>query len=594
MEWDQIIFKKISDVVQWFRRERIAPEVLANAVHLEQIQPRLTALARLLTGIAVRIQPAEQVGGWRGIDFFLPERYDHAATSEQNLDFYLFRVFYLYGQFQLRQCWTTELPQRGQDPEAQAEATADAVLDYLRGQFPAFDDLYQKVREAELHYQQKKYPKRPPRLHFIYGHWHNATEQNEAELKELLDPLKKNTVAFDKNKEEYTEIKSPNKEHTEVLKVNTQEQENYTLTHNFEKIETLDAFSGRWRDFDGSDELEEHAEALNELDLRYLVRVDNPVHSVYKTEFVQSLGLVEANTFDSPEYHLNYPEWDEARGGYKSDFCKVFPSFLKNNKPDFTQQTLLHYRSTVQQMQRHAERFLTDYFMKKRLAWGDEPDLDAMVEAFSDRRSGVMPSENLYASKRKRSRDIAVLVLCDASLSTDGYTQNKRVLDTEKEALLLVGEVWSRLGLRFQMDAFSSRTHNHCNYQTIKGFHEDWQETRDRVGALESSGYTRIGAALRHATYLLEQVRADTKWLLLLTDGKPNDFDKYEGKYGIADTRKAIVEAQQQRIRLSAIAIDEKAKFYLPQMFGKGGFEILSHAKSLPFALLNNYLKMNA
>jgi nitric oxide reductase NorD protein len=112
------------------------------------------------------------------------------------------------------------------------------------------------------------------------------------------------------------------------------------------------------------------------------------------------------------------------------------------------------------------------------------------------------------------------------------------------------------------------------------------------VGAIESGGYTRIGPAIRHATHILENVRSETKWLMLLTDGKPNDYDRYEGVYGIQDTRKAIREASRSNIHVTALAVDAEARYYLPQMFGNGGFEILRHPQQLPLALLNFYLKI--
>lgn len=593
MEWDQYIFKKATNLWRFFTKERVSEATLANTVTLDEVRPRLTALARLLCGFAVNIQAAAGVGGYKGEHFFLPEKYDHTDNRADNLNFYLFRVLYLYGQFKLQQYWQNADEYSEKQATAAAQDNAQAIIDYLNAEFEAFEALYGAVLENEKKYQQKNKAKSIVDLSFVYGKYYYVSQEEKQSLEALLNPVQKNTVAFDKEKEAYTELKSPSKEQSEVLKADTKAQEEYTLTHNFEKIETLDAFSGRWRDFDGSDQLEEHAEALQELDLRYLVRVDNPVHSIYKTEFVNSLGLIEANSIDSSQYHLSYPEWDEQKKQYRTDFCHVFPAFCdKTNNSEFVPKALTKNRVQVRQMQKHAERFLTDYFVKKRLEWGEEPDLDAMVEAYVDIHAGSSPSEKLYQSQRKRTKDVAVLVLADVSLSTDGYVKNKRILDTEKEALAMVGEVWDKLGLRFQMDTFSSRTHNHCYYQTIKAFHHTWAQRKDYLGAVESSGYTRIGTAIRHAAYLLSNVRADTRWLLLLTDGKPNDYDKYEGSYGIYDTKKAITEARQANIHVSAIAIDEKAKFYLPQMFGKGGFEILTHPDRLSFALLNGYLKI--
>ncbi len=596
MEWDQFVFKKIHRLVTFARSQKPDPERVARAVALEEISPRLTSLARLLCGNAITLHPSEEVGGYKGTSFFLPRLYDRGDSREANEAFFLFRTLFLYGQYTLRHVWTDHNNHTYEASVTKAQEQAEEVLHFLSKEFAAFPDLYRSVLNQEKSFQRKQKKNGIEEMRFdtsfVYGKWLYTSIDELEVLEALKGVVNRNTVADDKDKEGYTEHQAPAKEQTELLKVDTREQENYTLTHNFEKIETLDEFSGRWRDFDGSDDLEEHSEALRDLDLRHVVRVDNPVHSIYKSEFVDSLGLIEVHAPGQTAFHLQYDEWDRNKKQYKLGFCKVFPAFIKEKKLLYTQKIIHENQGHIRQMLKHAERFLTDYHVKKRLAWGDEPDLDATVEAFVDRRCGITPSENLYNAKRKRTKEIAILVLTDVSLSTDGYSNNKRILDTEKEALVMVSEVWRQLGVRFQLDTFSSRTHNHCYYHTAKAFHHTWEASRDYIGAIESSGYTRIGPAIRHATYLLSQVRADTKWLLLLTDGKPNDYDTYEGQYGIYDTQKAIGEAREKQMHVSAIAIDETAKFYLPQIFGRGGYQILRHANQLSDALLNCYLNI--
>ncbi|EWS64957.1 Nitric oxide reductase activation protein [Hydrogenophaga sp. T4] len=52
--------------------------------------------------------------------------------------------------------------------------------------------------------------------------------------------------------------------------------------------------------------------------------------------------------------------------------------------------------------------------------------------------------------------------------------------------------------------------------------------------------------------------------LLLLSDGKPNDCDVYEGRYGIEDTRQAVTEARLHGISPFCLAVDRQAASYLP------------------------------
>ncbi len=591
MEWDQYIFKQGSRLVRYLRKEKVDPLEDGNKVALLEISDRLTYLSRLLCGGSMNISSAEYVGGWKGTQFFLPKVYTRGMSREANIDYYLFRVFFMYGQMKLSHYWKDNDEHSDTESYKQSQIMADEVLTYLRKEFDMFEHMHRKVLKSEESYQRNKEKRDVVNYEWLYGRWYFIGKQEIEDLAELINPVDKKTVTDDKEDEEVTEVEGKSKENATVLKVDTHAQEEYTLTHNFEKIETLDGFSGRWRDFDGSDEMDEHQEALEELDLRFLVRVDNPVHSVYKTEFIQSLGLLET-TADVKTYHFSYPEWDESNKRYKQDFCQIIYQKHQNKNYSYTQKILKENRKQIIKMTRSAERYLSDYFIKKRLPNGEEPDIDAVVEAYVDIKTGNSPSENLYLSKRKKSKDIAILVLTDCSLSTDGFNNNRRILNVEMEALLLSGEVWNNFNLMFQIDSFSSHTHSQCFYSTYKAFHERWDEVKDRIGAMESVGYTRIGAALRHAIFQLDNVKAETKWLLLLSDGKPNDFDTYEGNYGIYDIRKAIKEAEHKNIHTSAIAIDSSAKYYLPKMFGQNGFTILQNATELPEVLTKFYLNL--
>ena len=89
--------------------------------------------------------------------------------------------------------------------------------------------------------------------------------------------------------------------------------------------------------------------------------------------------------------------------------------------------------------------------------------------------------------------------------------------------------------------------------RAVKSFAEPYGNTvARRIAALEPEYFTRTGAAIRHATSLLMAQPAAHRLLLLLSDGKPNDVDVYEGKYGLEDTRQAVAEARLQASRRSA------------------------------------------
>jgi len=72
----------------------------------------------------------------------------------------------------------------------------------------------------------------------------------------------------------------------------------------------------------------------------------------------------------------------------------------------------------------------------------------------------------------------------------------------------------------------------------------------------------------------------------------PNDLDKYEGCYGIEDTRQAIIEEEQMGLQPFCVTIDEQAEDYLPYLFGQRSYVLLRNTEKLPkkFPLL--YLRL--
>ena len=219
--------------------------------------------------------------------------------------------------------------------------------------------------------------------------------------------------------------------------------------------------------------------------------------------------------------------------------------------------------------------------------------MDVLVDWFTDIKSGRTPSENIYISKRKKESDLAILFLLDLSLSTDSFADGNRVLDVEKQAVILFGEVLTEYNVDFAVSGFFSKTRNNCVYHTLKDFGEDWTKGKQRLGAAQPQGYTRIGPALRHSQSLIDEHQASQKWVILISDGKPNDYDKYEGKYGVVDVKQALREMHERHINTYAIAIESIARYYLPQMFGQNHYNILSHPEMLIESLATLYRRIN-
>ena len=176
-------------------------------------------------------------------------------------------------------------------------------------------------------------------------------------------------------------------------------------------------------------------------------------------------------------------------------------------------------------------------------------------------------------------------------MSTDAHLNNQhRVIEVIIDSLLLFGEALSAVGDHFALYGFSSLRRQQVRMLELKTFAQRYSDdTRGRIQALKPGYYTRMGAAIRQATKQLEQCKQRRKLLLLVTDGKPNDIDLYEGRYGVEDTREAVMEARAKGLLPFCITIDQEAGDYLPYMFGANGFTLIHQPEQLPTRLPQLY-----
>jgi nitric oxide reductase NorD protein len=569
------------------KSKKIHPEITARTVTLNDIKPRLTILARALTGKPIEIFPAEREGGYKNNNFFLPISFSKLPTKKDNLTFYLFRILYLSVQQRLNLNWTLE--EKDQPlalSQQKAFETSEEILTILFEEF-SIDKKFHT--ETKLYFIQKENGKNAPDFSWLYGKWmQNEIEKNS---NTILENFSDKTKKANEN-QALTTLKTKAVEEVITVEVDKKQQEDYVLLHNFEKVETAEEFNGTWRDFDGSDELEEHQEALEELNMKYTVRVDDTAHSVYQSDFIENTSISESAEIDAKGFHLTYNEWDFSKRIYKENFCKVYPKSQQKTDPNYYKKTIAKNASTLLGLRKMLTNVNNRMQQQKRQTQGDEFDIDAITDLYIDVHSKRTPSENIYISNRKKEKDLSILILLDISLSSDGYAAGNRVIDVEKEVSILFGEILNEFNIDFSIDSFYSKTRNFSTYLTVKDFDENWNIAKHKIGAIEPNGYTRIGAALRHAGARLDKRNTKNKWVILISDGKPNDYDKYEGKYGVNDVKQALRELNNRNINSYALAIEAQAKYYLPQMFGQNHYQILTTPVELLRSLVQLYEKI--
>ncbi len=582
LDLDEWIFGKVAKYLK--NKKDKTNDSLPQKVALEDIKPRLTLLVRAITGKAIEIFPAEAEGGYKGNNFFMPIVFSEMPTKEENLSFYFFRLLYLNIQQEKNINWSypednTILSRK------MAHESAEEILPVLYEQFPLAESLHDNLYQ---YFESQAEEGKTADFSMLYGKW--MQHQYAAQDKELLKNFDEKTQnPADKAD---TILKARAVEEIKSLSIDKKQQEDYVLLHNFEKVETAEEHDGVWRDFDGSDELEKHQDALEELRMRQTVRVDEPVHSVYQADFVEQATVSESAEKDSKKFFISYDEWDYKSKNYKKDFCKLFPDFQQELDFNYYQNTIQKNKSVLNSLRKMVASINNKAQQQKRLSNGANFDLDAVVDFYTDIHAKRTPNENIYIDNRKKEKDLSLMILLDLSLSSDSFVNNRKVLDVEKEVSILFGEILNEFGIDFCIDGFYSKTRNHSSYITIKDFDEKWTHARNKVGAIAPSGYTRIGTALRHAGNRLQSRESQNKWVILLSDGKPNDYDRYEGKYGVQDVKQALKEFDLKNINSYAVAIESQAKYYLPQMFGQNHYQILSQPEDLIHSLVKLYTKI--
>ena len=284
-----------------------------------------------------------------------------------------------------------------------------------------------------------------------------------------------------------------------------------------------------------------------------------------------------------------YDEWDYRRAAWRRDWCHLYETEGPAGEDAWVEGVRSRHAHLIRSIRRRFEALRGEDKAERRQLDGEEIDLDAQVEARADRKSGSEPSPRLFIHRRQIERSLAVMFMVDMSGSTKGW-----VNDAERESLVLLCEAIEALGDRYAIYGFSGWTRTRCDIYRIKRFGERYDAaTRRRIAGIEARDYTRMGVAVRHLSHLLHGQNARHKLLVTLSDGRPDDHgDEYRGRYGIEDTRRALLEAREKGIRSYCVTIDRHGADYLPQLYGPAHYSVIDDAKKLPQKLAEIYRKL--
>ncbi|MBK0399449.1 nitric oxide reductase D protein [Limibaculum sp. M0105] len=285
--------------------------------------------------------------------------------------------------------------------------------------------------------------------------------------------------------------------------------------------------------------------------------------------------------------HL-YPEWDTRTGAYLPAHARVLASPAE--PAETAAATDPQAARRIRAVRRQFEALRPRRIPLPGQPDGEELDIEALVRSHADLRATGEGTDRIWRATRPQARDLAVSILLDVSRSTESAVTGRAVIDIEREALTALAWGLDACGDDFAIHAFSSLKRDRVYVLGCKEFGEPMgPEIVSRIAGLRPGFYTRLGAAIRHVSADLARQARARRLLLVITDGKPNDLDHYEGRHGIEDSRMAIREARRAGHAVHGVLVDARGKSWFPRIFGQGGFSIVPHPDRLGAALPEIY-----
>ena len=344
-------------------------------------------------------------------------------------------------------------------------------------------------------------------------------------------------------------------------------------------------------DRDSATPAEEFADTLSELPEARLVSTPaKPREVLLSDDPPPARAVHEADADPRPgAERIDYPEWDWRAGAYRSPGATVLLLPAAAGPQEWIDRTLAQRQGMLREIRRRFELLRAQRVRLRNQLDGDDVDLQAWLDGQADWQAGLSMTQRLYQADRRSRRDMAIMLLIDVSGSTDSWiAAERRVIDVAREALLLVCVALEGMAEPYSVLAFEGEGRHGVTVRGVKRFDERYgAEVAQRIAGLEPERSTRAGAAIRHATAVLMRQPAEHRLLLVLSDGKPNDVDEYEGRYGVEDTRQAVTEAKLQGVRPFCLTIDRHAASYLPAVFGPHQYALLPRPELLPTVLLD-------
>jgi len=343
-----------------------------------------------------------------------------------------------------------------------------------------------------------------------------------------------------------------------------------------------------------------------------------------REDVLNFLGGIAGSTREATR-HL-YDEWDHAIHDYRARWCTLFEHREVEQDEDYFHRVMVEHQDLAHRIRHQLNRVRPEMLRKVRgFAEGEELDLERSVTWFVDRKAGYTPEEKIYIQRQRKERDVATLFLLDMSASTDDiipdsdnepvmdqdaeddeylmeyFRQRKiyedaarRIIDLEKESVILMSEALEKLGDAYSVCGFSGYGRDQVDYYLCKDFDEPLDaRARGRIGGIRPCRSTRMGAPIRHGIQQLLETESRIKAMIIISDGYPQDHDygsdRNSKEYGLMDTMKALSEARQRGILTHCLTVDPSGHDYLREMCPDSQYMVIQDIEQLPEELSRVY-----
>jgi len=336
-------------------------------------------------------------------------------------------------------------------------------------------------------------------------------------------------------------------------------------------------------------------------------------------------------------------EWDHLRQRHLPAWCRVIETRLHGGDLDLVRQARHRHAGLLRQVWRQFAALRPQALQLQRgCSDGEEIELDTLIDAVLDHRRGAPASDRLHRRRQRGRREVATAFLVDMSASTDFavpapsggsdgpdgaaaptegpapalrpapaepdddevylygpmprlpqpevMTPKRRVIDVQRDALVLMCDALQALGDRHAVYGFTGQGRHRVEFHVAKEFDEALDARRaGALAAMQPRGATRMGAAIRHALHKLKRQPEPQKLLIVVSDGYPQDQDygpdRLDEAWGLHDTAQALAEAQRAGVGTFCVTVDPAGHDYLRRMCPDGRYRVIDEVAQLPAAL---------